>query len=694
MRRGTGGDQAALQILMDLLISKGVPEANAKDRAQQAIKRIGLPQIQAALKQPDQWRALKETGSRLSKPFQFVLYSELQSFLNERAGQKHGADHKAQKKGKKPKQPAAPIVLEPDQLELLPDTFVDPDGDVVQMLEYKELVSNARGISVVSHAQALQLTSDDTNLSTDALAILTIGDISSSVSHRVSAAIQWPAVYRPNREPVLIAGTLIQLGDIHVDKRAHADAPEVAAFPTVVLRVQVFADNYDGDWQQFHDGPLKMIINTHESLQFCDQACIEGCPRFHPPVEEQMTTVVLDAWGRKWLTTEGRPCKVGHATMFSMYIRIPSSAMIDVLRASGWMSTFFEPRASVVSQGSHPDFAVVWLPKKTSLEDAFSHKRKNECVIGLARIGEKLGLRVKTAHEATLMKAIYPECPAWKVQITTTYEVGPLPFGLTRQALFKLLQAWAWKARPLRPVRSTSQGKYWEIGADCEPPSPLLYTDQGEVTVTPIKDNKPFKDEPAVVGASQRTKALLRRQPAEPDSRGVDLWQKGPDPWSSSLWSNYKPVSGRAQAVLDGNKAAPAQPAKLRVEKLQADFRQEVDQIRQGMKAKEQEATSSSKVADTKMQTELRELQAQSKKSEGLFNEVGVKMNSMDSQMQHQGQQIQELSHAVQNQVQVSHSIQQDVGQMRATFSEQLRDIMDQQTTRLEAMLEKRAKTG
>ena len=583
-------------------------------------------------------------------------------------------------------------MLEPDHLELLPDTFVDPDGDVVQMLEYKELVSNARGVAVVSHEQAIQLTSDDTNLSTDSLAILTIGDIGNSVSHRVFENIQWPAVYRPNKEPVLIAGTLIQLGDLHVAKREHADAPEVASFPTVVLRVQVYADCYGDDWQVFRDGPLKAIINSHEQLQFCDKACIEGCPCFHPPVEEEVTTVVLDAWGRRWLTAEGKACKVAHATLFSIYIRIPQSAMLDVLKTSGWLGTFFEPRASTTSQGTHPDFAVVWLPKKTSLFDAEGHKRRNECVIGLARLGEKLGLRVKTAHEAALMKTIYPDCPTWRIQISSTYEVGPLPFGLARQAIFRLLQAWSWKAKPLRPVRSTSQGKYWEIGADCEPPSPLLYTDQGEVTVTPMKSSKPAHEAPAIVGASNRTRALLRQQPEGHDPRGVDQWQKGPDPWSTNLWGNYKPTTLRSGAVLDENKSVPAQPAKSKVDKIQADLRQDIDQLRQGLQNKEQEA-STSKVADTKMQTELRELQIQSKKYEGLFQEVGAKMNAMDSQMHQQGQQIHELSQAMQSQVQVSQGIQQDVGQLRASFSDQLRDIMDQQTSRLEAMLEKRAKT-
>ena len=59
-RRGGGNEHLELGVscLAELLQNKGVPSGKALERARQAIKRIGLAQVQQALSQKDAWRAL------------------------------------------------------------------------------------------------------------------------------------------------------------------------------------------------------------------------------------------------------------------------------------------------------------------------------------------------------------------------------------------------------------------------------------------------------------------------------------------------------------------------------------------------------------------------------------------------------------------------------------------------------------
>ena len=94
--------------------------------------------------------------------------------------------------------------------------------------------------------------------------------------------------------------------------------------------------------------------------------------------------------------------------VFSAFLRIPHSALMQALAHSGWFGIFLEPRPRPSSkQGPHPAFAVNWLPRSLDLPAASDLKRKRDQGIGVARMQSKLGLRVLKKHQAMALELIH-----------------------------------------------------------------------------------------------------------------------------------------------------------------------------------------------------------------------------------------------------------------------------------------------
>lgn len=232
---GAMDEAAVLQWLESFLPSKGVPEAHALDRAKSAVKKLGVDPIQLAIRNKDPWRALKGLGNQLGKPFQWITFDELRSHVADREQTKFGTN--GQKKQSKPKKQVLTLALSPETLTLFPTTFEDDSGDHVQLISFQEMVANARGACIATVDQAKALCAAQASISTDALAVVTIGEVA-DVSGCSTTHLQWPALYTPTNEPVFVKGTLVNLGDACISLSAHDDAPAVSTVSSVVLRSQ------------------------------------------------------------------------------------------------------------------------------------------------------------------------------------------------------------------------------------------------------------------------------------------------------------------------------------------------------------------------------------------------------------------------------------------------------------------------
>ena len=160
--------------------------------------------------------------------------------------------------------------------------------------------------------------------------------------------------------------------------------------------------------------------------------------------------------------------------------------MEAVLAYSGRGGVFFEPR-SLDSKEPNLDYQVLWLPKTDKAELL----RLQQCtagVLGIARVGSRLGLRTKLADAPELAKVLKPGSVFLAAGTRSTYELGPLPFGCDRLTVGKLCGQWRWQARPLHPCRSVDGvlGNMWRVQASSPPPCAVVLYQGNEVVITKV----------------------------------------------------------------------------------------------------------------------------------------------------------------------------------------------------------------
>ena len=295
-------------------------------------------------------------------------------------------------------------------------------------------------MAIISIEQAPQYLEEKRNLSTDAFALLTIGEIPGE-KHDNAEPLQWMAIYKPTMEPIIVHGHMISLGDSAVQKRKSDDEQELHQIDTTVVKVQVFRDLYPHDWGALCDGPVKQVIHLIPALQLCrDDQCPGRCKLFHCAIEEEVRQVTLDVWNWRWMDDKGKPSKNRDATIFAVHIRIPLSGLDALLGYSGWCGIFFEPRHA--ERDGALRYSTVWLPRGSQIDDALRHKRSSELVVGIATMGPKIGLRSYAKNESAVLKLVYPDRHMVNCEIKLIYEMGPFPHAMGKDGVLKMLSDW------------------------------------------------------------------------------------------------------------------------------------------------------------------------------------------------------------------------------------------------------------
>ena len=98
--------------------------------------------------------------------------------------------------------------------------------------------------------------------------------------------------------------------------------------------------------------------------------------------------------------------------------------------------------------------------------------------------------------------------------------------------------------------------------------------------------------------------------------------------------------------------------------------------------------------ADSSNASAIQELQAQHVKFNAWFQEVGNKVGSLEGKLEKQDAQLQEVRLAVNEQAAASSSLQKQLSGIQTAVRADIDHAINQQTSRLEALLEKRAKTS
>ena len=302
------------------------------------------------------------------------------------------------------------------------------------------------------------------SLSLDGLAVLTTSRIPPSEQGLLPVMnLRFPAMYIPTQEPILLEGSLVNLGDLTVICKLETELIETAAIGTSVLKLTQYKDEWTEDWQSVLKSPLKSILQMHPLFTVCSgQRCGGNCQRFHAP-DVDIDAVVLDVWARSWLTMRGKRATPEDADLFQVLIRVPECLAKPLQKLSGTAGLYIEPRQTE-GRGVDPNSSVIWLPNG-NLAEAQHKLKTTEHAVAITRFGGRYGLRVPVKEAEQIHSLLNPETPFANFEVTKTFELRPLPHGTQRLGVLNMLKAWKWKARPLQPCKADSNGMGWLVGA-------------------------------------------------------------------------------------------------------------------------------------------------------------------------------------------------------------------------------------
>ena len=192
-------------------------------------------------------------------------------------------------------------------------------------------------------------------------------------------------------------------------------------------------------------------------------------------------------------------------------------------------------------------YQVVWLPQLTFEE--VTHRAQCEALsLGVARSGRRYGVRVSAEHFQHVFQTLKPEGLYLPPGNRSTWHCGPWPFGVDRKSIAAVFKQWKWAARPLQPVHSVQGGMMWLIQAVAEPPAVVFHMQHGQVVVSRCKQSEDPTVAAEVIGQTQTVKLCTS--------------QKSEDPWVvKDPWQAYIPSSAPA---------GPAHPPKVQLEQMEA----------------------------------------------------------------------------------------------------------------------------
>ena len=691
---GFGRDDPVLSKFIDLLASKGAPAGEVETRAKQALDALGRASVISALSSKNPWQRLKAEASKPTVQFKFLKPHELAAYIDQQANQRFGAELKSKKEKSQKKPTKTEVQLDPKHLTLLPGHFKDSSHDNVPQIALEQVQTEARGIAVVTRQEAQPFLDSLKSISVDALGLLITSEVDSSSRGSTKVTnMRFPATYEPTKEQILVNGALLLLGDMAIERHRPAGPSSVPDMvSSAVVRLQIYRDEVTSDWSSVVNSPIKFVVQHTATLQVCEgQSCGGVCPKYHLPVDVDQMNLMHEIWARRFTSLESRLQPADQAACFTAFLRVVDSIVPQLLSQTS-EGIYFEPRSDKTT-GPHPDFVVLWLGGVTKAE-AVHKQRTLSNVLGVVRMNQKFGLRVRASDAEGVHKELRPHAPFHLGRPTLTFSVHPLPFGLDRRGMEKVLKEWSWKARPLQPTKGSALGGAWLVGADSPPSQSVLTAFHQDVLINQVQQHE-IAERKVQFHASRKTLSHASSSTAS-SSQGPDKT----DPWlakAADPWASFKPTL--APGSSSGQKHIDAVAAKLK-EDITATV---------GKDLKAQVATwtpsahDSQAVDELRLQTDrkfqqvecsLNELQAQNVQFQAWCAEATKRMESTE-----QGtKQLQSNLHQVQQEVRntadsLQHSVQQSSAVLRGEFINELENKLSSQFEKFEALLCKKFRT-
>jgi len=522
---GYGPQGTLLKDLASVLVQHGVPASLAEDRATDAISVIGSEQLLTAMQHRQPWRQLKTLGNQ--KKFKFVLPSELARVVDAKSGTA-GGKGQGKHNGKHP----ASMELDPGKLRIVDGVFRANDK-VVPQINVKQIGPVSSGVILISLAEAEPYLRSARSVSTEPLALAILhrpdAEVSTALPH---LKITVPCRCTVDQEPVLADVTLVQIGSGFVEKHKGHDLVELETLDVVTVKYLVYRDEIPCSWEDFCKAPIRFLVNSFPLLRRCfDKGC--DCDMWHNSENLGVKEPILDVWRRQYLRLGFKPAPMDKAEIFSVCLRVPTQILVGLLAASGAAGAYAEPRTA---DGTEilAEYTVVWAPKMSAQE--LKHlQQTNPAIIGIARVGDRKGLRVFSSQASEIHQLVRPDTVYLPQGQRSLFMVGPFPFGIDRAAISKAMKKACWECRPLQPSMPVpGKGSMWIVQAVDAPANTIIATTHGEVVITRHKPETIGKPAIPTPVASAATLALCGAQSIKQTS--------DTDPWSmKDPWGGFKP---------------------------------------------------------------------------------------------------------------------------------------------------------
>ena len=483
-----------------------------------------------ALRTKQPWATLKSLGTRPHTTFQFVKHDELQLKIRQKEQSSYGiAKSRKDKQIKDRKAVHSTLMahqLDPDLLEVIPDTFMVPEGTHVPHLGRDQLRHGAMGITISTVPDLLPH-----------LAVLTVGEVPADEMGTLEVTnLRFPVFHVEAKEAILVNGSLVQLGNPSILRKEASKDAQAHTISTQVLKVVVYKDQWPSEWATFVTAPVKITIEAAPTFMLCrTPLCGTSCGFFHAPYdEEDIETVVMDVWSRGWHNSKGHRSPPLEADAFSCLMRVPQLASHTLQRLSGQRGIYVEPRDST-GRTTDAKYGVIWMPGH-SLKEISCKLAAAPKVIALVRKQDRYGLRFTNDHMEAAHKELKPNAP-----FEYLFHISPLPHGMQRPALQKLLKAWTWAAKPLQPKYAGPHGITWEVGSASSPPSTVLQHSGGDVVITEVTKEAPHR--PSFVHATAKASRQIQKATSSSTTTPHLRWRPLAT-WARSL-DHLVPITSR-----------------------------------------------------------------------------------------------------------------------------------------------------
>ena len=519
-----------------------------QSRAQAAVKAIGALEVTKAIQGKAPWRSLKFLASNSN--FRLVHPDELQRHIAKKAGdeiEKPGKKTRANRPSQQHKGDSQ-IQIDPTKLQIPPGTFVSQDQPIGQILP-SQIGPIAEGVVVVTLAQAEPYLKANQIVSNGPLALLIVScPISCGATTLGCTQVTVPVRCVINQEPLLLEATLVQIGTGLIEKKVTAAAPAIETASVATLKAVVYKDEVALSWDQFVAGPVKYILSQIPILRLCTEPSC-SCDAWHNDEKVQVAAAIVDVWRRQFLRQGFRPEPPSTASIYSVCIRVPSCIGEKVLAASGQGGVYFEPRTPDAKDIDR-SYDVVWIPRADK-GSAMHLRQTNPISCGLARSGDRWGLRVRSDQAHKVHQSVRPDAVFLEQGPRLHFSISPIPYGTDRQALCRALKAAQWEAKPIQPIGSVegNRGNTWTVVSTKQPPSNIIEMSHGEVVISKLRAPENARKEVMQPVAASSTLSLCGGGPISIPSRGKDPWVIQ-DPWQQY---NVSKAAGGVVATPDAS---------------------------------------------------------------------------------------------------------------------------------------------